>query len=352
MEPVIKKSPYHHVLLMRDDKEVVSFKVHSKVLWYSLACSIVLVTLGLTGTIYGVKTWQKSHSLKAKYEATSSEPVEARLQLEQLSNLQTLIATSDSPAPVFKFNEIQMPLQREGEAGTEGEAGEGGEAPSSTETKGTEANSTTSPEGNVQGSEGQTAEGQKTEGQDSSAEQAVTEQNSANGANSSNGLNGSSDSATSSSDGEVENSTADTAQANTEKATEANQGEATGQAESDKPSQALSIADETSPVRINNLFSKTAARNRIQLSFDLVTNKQDAFVRGETTYRIELQDGALHDIKPNFLDDSRFAISRMKNFDLTANLPQGIKGTQIKNILISITLDSGETFSSSYPFAQ
>lgn len=344
MEPVIKKSPYHHVLLMRDDKEVVSFKVHSKVLWYSLACSIVLVTLGLTGTIYGVKTWQKNHSLRAKYETTSSELVEARLQLEQLSNLQTLIATSDSPAPVFKFNEIQMPLQREGDGGTDGEAGKEGEVPSSAETKGTEANTPTSPEGKAQGTAGQRAEGQ-----DFSAEQAITEQNSVNGANSSNGLNGT---PASSNDGEVGNSTAAPTQANAEKAPETEQTKTTGQAESVKSSQALSIADESSPVRINNMSSKATARNRIQLSFDLVTNKQDAFVRGETTYRIELQDGALHDIKPNFLDDSRFAISRMKNFDLTANLPQGIKGAQIKNILISVTLDSGETFSSSYPFPQ
>ncbi len=352
MEPVIKKSPYHHVLLMRDDKEVVSFKVHSKVLWYSLACSIVLVTLGLTGTIYGVKTWQKNHSLKAKYETTSSELVEARLQLEQLSNLQTLIATSDSPAPVFKFNEIQMPLQREGDGGTEGEAGEDGEAPSSVETTGTETNTATSPEGNNQGIEGQETGGQGTEGQDSPTEQAVTEQNKVNDANSSNGAKEPSGTPASSVNGETDNSTADPAPTKAEQSTDAVQGEATGQPESDKSSKARSIADENSPVRINNLLSKTAARNRIQLSFDLVTNKQDAFVRGETTYRIELQDGAFHDIKPNFLDDSRFAISRMKNFDLTANLPRGIKAAQIKNILITLTLDSGETFSSSYPFAQ
>lgn len=312
MEPVIKKSPYHHVLLMRDDKEIISFKVHSKVLRYSLVGGILLVGMGIAGTFFGIKSWQKNHTLKAQYAQTSAELTDARLQLEQLSNLQSLIATCDFPAPVFKFDEIQLPPESDGndEMNT-----------ASPQTPQTSPQSIPAPA-------------------ETGNEITKDTANSENGANDESSLEAPSQEETSPA-------------AILENASQSEEEEEEEEEETqDNVSSALPITHESSPVSINNLSTKAAGSNRIQMNFDLVANKPDAFVRGETNYAIELNDGTKHQITPNFLDDTRFAISRMKNFDLTATLPKGVTGQEIKSITVQIVLDSGSMFTSSYPFAQ
>lgn len=316
MEPVITKSPYHHVLLMRDDKEVVSFKVHSKVLWYSILATVLLLAFGLAGTFYGFKVWQKNRNLRAKYTAASTELKEARFQLEQLNNLRSLISTSDLPAPVFTIHDVQLPVSPiESNNGT----GEGASdtADTNAATRNSNGNESISPAAHAESSSSTMSEGAATE--DSPQSSSATEETS-------------------------QKATNETAHEGTEGAVEAS--------ETQNGATAPSIDDAQSPIRINNMTSKYGKQDRIEIRFDLLAAKNDTFIRGLTSYEIVLHDGARHTLTPNFLDDTKFAIRRMKNFDLTATLPQGVAIDSIKEVIILVTLESGETFASPYPFGQ
>ena len=294
MEPVIKRNPYHHVLLMRDDKEVVSFKVHNKVLWYSIIISVLCITLGITGIIYGLYSWEKSHSLKTRYAQVTAELSDAKLQLEKLINLQSLMSTSDFPEPVFKFDEIQLkPIIEQ------------------------TAPDFLTPQGKNETDTQKNSDGSSTN--------AVTSHLAQAGAATLTGTQA---------ETPVTGNTSPQASGADAKATKS------------------SIESEQCPLRITNFVNKPGPQNRIQIAFDLVTTRQDAFVRGATTYQVTLQDGRSLPVTPTFLDDTKFAITRMKNFDLTADLPEKVTIQSVKEVTVFITLDSGETFNASYPILQ
>jgi hypothetical protein len=109
LKPVIKKQTHYNVLLMRDDRESITFRVHSSLLHFCIGLCLALVLCGGAGIYGGLHFFTKYRELAAVQEARERENAEMRLQLERLVNLESLLKTGNESAPQATYTEVGAP---------------------------------------------------------------------------------------------------------------------------------------------------------------------------------------------------------------------------------------------------
>jgi hypothetical protein len=107
MKPVIKEQTRYNILFMRDDGKARTFRLRRGVLRFFIWFLVLLVLL--SGGVIAAGSYFGAHylSLLDKTEQQEREISEMRLQLERLTNLESLISASPSEAiPLAKHEEV------------------------------------------------------------------------------------------------------------------------------------------------------------------------------------------------------------------------------------------------------
>ena len=116
MKPVIQKQNYHNLLLLRDDREVLSMRVGNAFLRFLIVAAVCLVVFGSIGIGVGYYFWQESNNLQDQHKKNEIELARARLQLEQLSNVKSLLTATNASVPLPKNEEVPVPAVLKTEA--------------------------------------------------------------------------------------------------------------------------------------------------------------------------------------------------------------------------------------------
>ena len=116
MKPVIQKQNYHNLLLLRDDREVLSMRVGNAFLRFLIVFAVCLVVFGSIGIGAGYYFWQESNNLQEQHKKNEIELARARLQLEQLSNVKSLLTATNASVPLPKNEEVPVPAVLKTEA--------------------------------------------------------------------------------------------------------------------------------------------------------------------------------------------------------------------------------------------
>ena len=95
MKSVIKKQTHYSLLLMRDDTEARSYRVHGRVLRFFIWFFLLFVAVGAAGIAGSVYFWEEYRTLAKRYEAQEREVSEMKLHLERLVTLETVLAASN-----------------------------------------------------------------------------------------------------------------------------------------------------------------------------------------------------------------------------------------------------------------
>ena len=89
---------------MRDDREVMGFRMHRNTLRTLVVLFCIFVAIGAGGIAFGVTMWQKNDELRLLCNINESELSQAKSQLEELSNVRSLMTATNTPSP-FAINQ-------------------------------------------------------------------------------------------------------------------------------------------------------------------------------------------------------------------------------------------------------
>ena len=106
MKPVIKVQRYYHLLLMRDDREVMGFRMHRNTLRTLILFFFLFVGTGAAGIAFGVTMWQKNDELLLLCNLNETELTQAKSQLAELSTVRSLMEATNTPSPLAINQEI------------------------------------------------------------------------------------------------------------------------------------------------------------------------------------------------------------------------------------------------------
>ena len=290
MKPVIKKQTHYSLLLMRDDAEARTFRVHGKFLRFLIWFFLLLLVCG-GGSIYGgLHYWNKYRVLVERYDIQEREANEMRLQLEQLVAYKTVLNASNATMPVARHTEVGL------------------SAPASPNRNATAAASTANATATVNA----TRRGNAT-------------------------LPGAGNATLRSSNA--------TRQAN---ATSGRSGNATGPQPQEPALPSLSSND--SPLRITGFNGKATGQQRLRISYELSTegNEEQRMISGMARYFAVFSNGTRLELSAYDSDGSRFSITRMKLMQSSARLPQGYRAGDVEKIDVVIELSEGKRFEDRY----
>ena len=308
MKPVIKKQSHYNVLLMRDDKEARTFRLHSTTLRILLITLVVLIVGGGAGIAGGVHFFQQYLVLTKQQESQEKELSEMRLQLERLVNLECLIVASNGTT-------VAVPLAKNEELGVSAPANRllATGTPAEGETARSDPSAATAPQS------GAPAPG-------------AVNQNAAAAANP---------------PSTVEQTQPDKPANGQENALR------NGAAEIAPPAH-KSLESEESPLRITNFVGRASSQQRVRISYELSTTPSDEqrTVAGSARYVAVFSSGERLDLPLQDIDGTRFAIARMKPMQSSARLPQGYQSDDIDKIEVFIDLPDGTTYHDSFDFAK
>jgi hypothetical protein len=284
MKPVIKKQTHYNVLFMRDDGAAKTYRVRGGVLRFLFIFPIVLTLLSAGVIAAGVHFGKDYLDMRNRSGQQEKEISEMRLQLERLTNLETLLSASSASGavPLAKHEEVVAPAPEKTNANS-----------NATQTQ--YAAIGVPPQANAT-----TAEPDKTA-------EAVT------------------------------NSTAQTSPGTDGSASTA---EGSAAAAVSLPG----LSSEQSPVRISNFSARPIGQQRVRIRYEIsVSPNQDGkMLSGMARTFAVFNDGQRLELPTLDNSEIRFAITRMKPMEATARLPQGYETGDIKNIdLVIVVEDNG-----------
>ena len=287
MKPVIKKQTHYHLLLLRDDREVLSMRVGNGLVRWLIILGLCLAVFGSLGFAAGYHFWKENAGLHAQHQQNEIELARTRLQLEQLSNVKSLLTATNTSVPLPKNEEVSVPATVPQEASF---ARMNGTANATAVANA--HNATARPEAGV-------------------------------------------------------NATTRLASANATKTVSATENaNATITRVSVGPT---NISDASSPVRVNNFSSRPSGQTTMRIRYELVVAEPDTPIRGSTRYAAVFSDGTVRELQPLNPDDTRFSISRMKNMDTAARLTSGKSLTGAAFIRITVETEDGKSFQGDFP---
>ncbi len=317
MKPVITKKTHYTVMLMRDDGAARSFRIRGGVLRFCILFFCLLLIAGGTGIAVGVHYRYKAWTLTDEARASKQALDMARVRLEELSGVETIASSMAESRPKTLNTELTAQDTPTGVRPT-------AQAPSSDiltllqhgEGAGPH-NATTTPARNAT----------------ATAARNATERNATTAV----GRNATSLVTHNAGAFEAGNTQIGSASISPQAAH--------ASAEPTLPQ----ISSPQSPVRILNFLAQNPGSRRLRVRFDLISQNQQP-VSGQVRYRIALRNGTMQDLDFSNGESARFfAISRMKQMDGTARLPQGVEMPEIKSVDVQIRLEDGTIFHDVYP---
>ncbi len=307
MKPVISQKTHYTMLLMRDNGAAGSYRVRSGVLRFCVILFCLLPVAGGAGVAVGVHYRHKAWVLSNELRTAEHELAEVRVRLEQLSNVETIASSVNGSPP--------KPLNADLTAEGRGDAARPAPAPSAdilTLLRARNASSETSAEPTIA-----TAPATQTAQAGQNAPPAPAP--------------------------------ADAAGNERPPAEPAPLLVAENPAESPREPEPPLLTDPQCPVRIINFLAQPASGKRLRIRYDLIAQEQQQ-AAGQAAYVLVLRNGTRRNLDAFNDDNARFfSISRMKQMDGTARLPQGLEPDQIQAVDVRITLDEGGIFHQEYP---
>lgn len=285
MKPVIKKQTHYSLLLMRDDSEARTYRVHGGFLRLFLWFLLVLVAGGSAGVAGSVYYWKKYRALGERHDAQEREISEMRLQLERLVALETVLTASNGTIPQSRHAEIGVsgsaPLTRNASASSALPGGTPAVRNATAAHNATSAAEATLPAANA------------------------TESAAGNAA-------------------------------------------LTGDALRPPGQEAAHprIASGESPLRVAGFIARATGQQRLRISYELSTegNDEQRMIAGMVRYFAIFSNGTRVELPSYDSDGSRFSITRMKLMQSSARLPQGYRAADVEKIDMLIELSEDEKF--------
>lgn len=308
--PVIKKQTHYNLLLMRDDSEARTFRLHGNLLRFFLIFLFCLMLAGSIGIAGGIYYFGKYRILNAKHNEQERELAETRLQLERLANFESLLAARNGTMLQAKNEEVGA------------SPAPGGRQHNATGRNATLALSDTAP-----GADNAMADGNAT-GASLWAAGDVRQSNATAA-----GATGAGQS----------NATAANADA-----------DATASADVSAQSKAKSLSDPDCPVRTDGFTARAGGAQRLHISYELSTTnpEEQRTVSGIVRHYATFTNGTRLELPLQDIDGTRFSILRMKPIQSSVRLPSGYSTGSIESIDLFIDIAGGGTFHQAYPFTK
>ncbi|MDR0339306.1 MAG: hypothetical protein LBH65_03400 [Desulfovibrio sp.] len=299
MKQVIKKQTYYNLLLMRDDSDARTLRLHRTALWVLFTLLAALVIGGALGIAGGIHYWKKCRDLRATYSEQDREFSEMRLQLERLSNLESLMEASNGVIPQAKNEEVgASPLPDARQNATRALPDSGRTPGVNAISPGAAGNATLSPD---------SASGVVPQGQSNATLENPAGEASASSAN------------------------------------------GTGAVKGVLP---LNVGD--CPVRVDNFYARVSGSQRLRISYNLSSSGSESQrnIVGGVRYQAVFANGSRLDLPLTDMDGTRFSILRMKPMQSVARLPEGRNADDIKSINMYIEVTGGKSYVGNFPFTQ
>ncbi|MDR3175666.1 MAG: hypothetical protein LBU06_03945 [Desulfovibrio sp.] len=308
MNPVIKKQTHYNVLLMRDDKEARTFRVHSTLLHFCLYFFLFIVLGGGVSIFLGVRFFDKYRNTVDSRAAMEREISELRLQLERLSNLETVLSASNGSAPKTSYTEVgggALPARSQNSSLV---AARPSAQPSQPAQPASPPAQPSQPA--AQSATAASEQGNSTEPAVSSASEAQT------------GGSG-----------------------------------ATAGAGEETPPPVEKVVDypplsaPDSPLRIGEFSARGIGQQRLRISYELSTTpavEGQRTIAGSVRYVGVFADGARQDLILTDTDGTRFSIARMKPMQSTARLAQETRVEDLLKIEVFIEIAEGKIYRETY----
>jgi hypothetical protein len=278
MKPVIKKQTHYNILFMTDDGDAKTYRLRAGFLRFLILFPLVLVLLGGAVIAAGVHYGKSYLDLRSGYAKQEKEISEMRLQLERLTNLETLLSASSGSGA--------MPLAKHEEVGLSAAARASNATAASADESSGNATSQALP----------LEEGPPPATDDASVPPG-------------------------------ENSTiADSAAA-----------PVPASASSTLPL----LSSEESPVHITNFSGRPIGQQRVRIRYELsaANNDEGKMLSGLARHFAIFNNGDRAELPSQDNAEIRFAITRMKPMEATARLPQGYETKDIKQIDVVIVVE-------------
>ena len=102
----LKRDVTYSVLLMRDDSPVRSLRMQRRTLRLLCVFLLLVFGVGVAGSLVAVRYMDRYYSLQQEFKVMQQQFTEARLHLEQLTNVKTLVEQTEGEVEPARNNEV------------------------------------------------------------------------------------------------------------------------------------------------------------------------------------------------------------------------------------------------------
>jgi hypothetical protein len=107
MKPIIKKRTHYSVMLMRDDREVRSFRIRGGILRFLALFFLLLIVAGGAGIGAGIHYWKQISALLPLYQESERLLADTRVELTELRSFKAVtMAQNNGTQPPAQNNEV------------------------------------------------------------------------------------------------------------------------------------------------------------------------------------------------------------------------------------------------------
>ncbi|WP_333505201.1 hypothetical protein [Nitratidesulfovibrio sp. 1201_IL3209] len=296
----------YSLLLMRDDCRVRRLRVSPLALRLLTISLVLLPLLAAFGVWAGFSFWQANRALVGQNQSLDRELKEARVELERLSNLESLLRGSDPEELRALLGSAALasppaPAPTPAKSGDTNGAGDGVvAAPGQTSAQ-------TSPQ--ISGQPG-----------GGTADAAPAQPASPASPVSPNGA-----------DARVPDAAS----------------QAVAAAVADTPGEAREALS-TGEARVDNLAVRHGSGKRLRISFDLTNPDPKKQLTGQAMLSVQAADGRTLPLKVE-PDTTRFQISRFKKIVTSAPLPEGVAPTDVQTLVVELEAEGRIIYREQYP---
>ena len=102
----LKRDVTYSVLLMRDDSPVRSLRMQRRTLRFLCFLLLLILGVGVAGSVVAVRYMERYYSLQQEFKIMQQQFTEARLHLEQLTNVKTLVEQAEGEVEPARNDEV------------------------------------------------------------------------------------------------------------------------------------------------------------------------------------------------------------------------------------------------------
>ncbi len=282
----------YSLLLMRDDCRVRRLRVSPLALRLLTVSLVLLPLLATFGVWAGFSFWQANRALMSQNQSLDRELKEARVELERLSNLESLLRGSDPEELRSLLGSAALASPPAPAPATPGDANGAGDGVVA-----------------VPGQANGQAQGQTANQPSTSASGSL-----ANGA-----------------DARVPDAAS----------------QAVAAAVADSPGEAREALS-TGEARVDNVAVRHGSGKRLRINFDLTNPDPKKLLAGQAVLSVQAADGRILPLKVD-PDTIRFQISRFKKMVTSAPLPDGVAPADVQSLVVELESEGRIIYREQYP---